>query len=140
LMLFVFGELFFVLSSSVINAVIQGVYKGGIFTFTIAVPQNYPHKPPKVLCSNKVYHPNIDLEGNICLNILREDWKPVLNLQAVVYGLIFLMLSPNENDSLPGPCITIASLMKSDRKQYERNVAKSMNGETVVGTKFDKVR
>lgn len=37
LMLFVFGELFFVLSSSVINAVIQGVYKGGIFTFTIAV-------------------------------------------------------------------------------------------------------
>jgi ubiquitin-conjugating enzyme E2 M len=39
-----------------------------------------------------VYHPNIDLEGNICLNILREDWKPVLSISSVVYGLQFLFL------------------------------------------------
>jgi ubiquitin-protein ligase len=25
----------------------------------------------------QIYHPNLDLEGNVCLNILREDWKPV---------------------------------------------------------------
>ena len=40
----------------------------------------------------QVYHPNIDLEGSICLNILREDWKPVLTITAVVYGLNFLFL------------------------------------------------
>jgi len=40
----------------------------------------------------QVYHPNIDLEGNICLNILREDWKPVLSISSVVYGLQFLFL------------------------------------------------
>ena len=39
-----------------------------------------------------MYHPNIDLEGNICLNILREDWKPVLTITAVIYGLNFLFL------------------------------------------------
>ena len=39
-----------------------------------------------------VYHPNIDLEGNVCLNILREDWKPVLTINAVVYGLQYLFL------------------------------------------------
>jgi len=37
-----------------------------------------------------VYHPNIDLEGNVCLNILREDWKPVLNINTVIYGLNLL--------------------------------------------------
>ncbi len=42
--------------------------------------------------SPQVYHPNIDLEGNICLNILREDWKPVLSINSVVYGLNFLFL------------------------------------------------
>ena len=40
----------------------------------------------------QVYHPNIDLEGKICLNILREDWKPVLSISSVVYGLQFLVL------------------------------------------------
>uniref|UniRef100_A0A8C2T3U5 UBC core domain-containing protein n=1 Tax=Coturnix japonica TaxID=93934 RepID=A0A8C2T3U5_COTJA len=37
-----------------------------------------------------VYHPNIDLEGNVCLNILREDWKPVLTINSIIYGLQYL--------------------------------------------------
>ena len=65
----------------------EGMYKGGSFVFTFAVHSNYPHDPPKVKCTQKIYHPNIDLEGNVCLNILREDWKPVLNLNAVIVGM-----------------------------------------------------
>ena len=40
----------------------------------------------------QVYHPNIDLEGNVCLNILREDWKPVLNINIIIYGLYHLFI------------------------------------------------
>lgn len=65
----------------------EGMYKGGSFHFTFSINQNFPHDPPKVKGTQKIYHPNIDLEGNVCLNILREDWKPVLNLNAVVVGL-----------------------------------------------------
>lgn len=65
----------------------EGMYRGGSFNFNFAINQNFPHDPPKVKCLQKVYHPNIDLEGNVCLNILREDWKPVLNLNAVIVGL-----------------------------------------------------
>ena len=65
----------------------EGMYKGGSFYFNFAINQNFPHDPPKVKCTQKIYHPNIDLEGNVCLNILREDWKPVLNLNAVIVGL-----------------------------------------------------
>uniref|UniRef100_A0A8C5J437 UBC core domain-containing protein n=1 Tax=Junco hyemalis TaxID=40217 RepID=A0A8C5J437_JUNHY len=49
----------------------QGFYKGGKFVFSFKVGQGYPHDPPKVKCETMVYHPNIDLEGNVCLNILR---------------------------------------------------------------------
>jgi len=48
----------------------------------------------------QVYHPNIDLDGNVCLNILREDWKPVLTINAIVYGLQYLFLEPNPDDPL----------------------------------------
>lgn len=65
----------------------EGMYRGAKFTFDFAINQNFPHEPPKVRCLERIYHPNIDLEGKVCLNILREDWKPVLNLNAVIVGL-----------------------------------------------------
>ena len=65
----------------------EGLYRDGRFTFAFTINQNFPHDPPKVQCQQKIYHPNIDLEGKVCLNILREDWKPVLNLNAVIVGL-----------------------------------------------------
>jgi hypothetical protein len=49
---------------------------------------------------SQIYHPNVDLEGNVCLNILREDWKPVLNLNSVMVGLQYLFLEPNADDPL----------------------------------------
>jgi ubiquitin-conjugating enzyme E2 M len=65
----------------------EGIYKGGKFLFDFKINQNFPHEPPKVKCTQTLYHPNIDIEGNVCLNVLREDWKPVLNLNAVMVGL-----------------------------------------------------
>ena len=71
-------------------------YEGGIFFLDISFPADYPFKPPKVKFNTKIYHPNIDLEGHVCLNILRADWKPVLDINAVIYGIIFLFYTPNQ--------------------------------------------
>jgi hypothetical protein len=60
----------------------------------------YPHEPPKVKCTQKIYHPNLDYDGNVCLNILREDWKPVLSISSCIYGLQFLFMDPNPDDPL----------------------------------------
>lgn len=97
------------------------MYKGGSFEFSFNINANYPHEPPKVKCKQvvclsrlafrvpdslnrhpypQIYHPNVDLEGNVCLNILREDWKPVLNLNSVMVGLQYLFLEPNADDPL----------------------------------------
>lgn len=78
----------------------DSIWKGGKFSFTVRVPSEYPHKAPVVHCDTPVYHPNIDTEGNVCLNILRADWKPVLDIGNVIMGLIFLFLEPNPNDPL----------------------------------------
>ena len=78
----------------------DSLWKGGKYKFTVTVENEYPHKPPKVHCDTPVYHPNIDTEGNVCLNILRKDWSAVLGVRSVIMGLQFLFIDPNPNDPL----------------------------------------
>lgn len=114
----------------------EGMYRGGRFDFDFKINQNFPHEPPKVLCKQKIYHPNIDLEGKVCLNILREDWKPVLNLNAVIVGLQFLFLEPNASDPLNKEA---AEDLRSNREGFKRNVRTSMGGGVIKGVSFDRV-
>ncbi|KAH9624673.1 hypothetical protein KSS87_001683 [Heliosperma pusillum] len=110
----------------------EGYYMGGIFVFTFQVPSVYPHEPPKVKCKTKVYHPNIDLEGNVCLNILREDWKPVLNVNTIIYGLYHLFTQPNHEDPLNHDA---AAVLRDNPKTFESNVRRAMTGG-YVGESF----
>lgn len=82
-----------------------------------------------------MYHPNIDLDGNVCLNILREDWKPVLAVNAIVYGLQFLFLEPNPDDPLNKEA---AEVLQTNRHQFEKNVAKAMRGNCIGETYFER--
>jgi ubiquitin-protein ligase len=95
----------------------EGIWKGHPHVFDISIPDDYPIKAPKVLCKTKVYHPNINPEGKICLNILREDWKPVLNLNAIFTGLHFLFLEPNPSDPLDTDA---AAVYEKDFEKFKR--------------------
>ncbi|ODV89530.1 hypothetical protein CANCADRAFT_45947 [Tortispora caseinolytica NRRL Y-17796] len=114
----------------------EGFYKNGTFCFSFVVDERFPHEPPKVKCKNKVYHPNIDLEGNVCLNILREDWKPVLNLNSVIIGVQLLFLEPNPTDPLNKEA---AKELMSDKSLFARNAASAMRGGLVHNEYFDRV-
>lgn len=116
----------------------EGIYKGGKFVFDFNISPGYPHDAPKVLCMTKVYHPNIDLEGKICLNILREDWKPVLSISSVIYGLQFLFLDPNPDDPLNKEA---AVAYQDSPRQFELNVQRAiMHGHIINGQVFPPCR
>ena len=59
-------------------------------------PANYPYKPPTVLFETPVYHPNIDFSGRICLDILKEKWSAIYNVQSVLLSLQSLLGEPNK--------------------------------------------
>ena len=82
-----------------------------------------------------MYHPNIDLDGNVCLNILREDWKPVLTINSIVYGLQYLFLEPNPEDPLNKEA---ARELQSNRRSFEYNVQKTMKGGHLNGVFFER--
>ncbi|CAI9281726.1 unnamed protein product [Lactuca saligna] len=111
----------------------DGYYLGGTFTFTFQISSIYPHEAPKVKCKTKVYHPNIDLDGNVCLNILREDWKPVLNINTIIYGLYHLFTEPNHEDPLNREA---AAVLRDNPKMFESNVRRAMAGGYVGQTFF----
>lgn len=112
----------------------EGIYRGGKFNFEFNITAGYPHDAPKVLCTTKVYHPNIDLEGKICLNILREDWKPVLSISSVIYGLQYLFLDPNPDDPLNKEA---AQMFVDNPRQFEQYVQRAiMYGHYIGGNHF----
>lgn len=113
-----------------------GLWQGATYLFMFQIPDHYPHQPPKVHCETKIYHPNINLEGKVCLNILREDWKPVLDINAVIYGLIYLFYEPNPDDPLNHEA---AELFRRDVTQFQRLVSRTLRGGILDGVHFDRL-
>uniref|UniRef100_A0AC34PUE1 UBC core domain-containing protein n=1 Tax=Panagrolaimus sp. JU765 TaxID=591449 RepID=A0AC34PUE1_9BILA len=78
----------------------ESPYQGGVFFLTIHFPTDYPFKPPKVAFTTRIYHPNINSNGSICLDILRSQWSPALTISKVLLSICSLLCDPNPDDPL----------------------------------------
>ncbi|WCJ37034.1 Ubiquitin-conjugating enzyme E2 4 [Euphorbia peplus] len=99
----------------------ESPYSGGVFSLSIAFPTDYPLNPPKINFTTKVYHPNINANGNICLDTLRDEWSPSLTISKVLIQILSLLSAPNLEDPLEHD---IAYLYKKDKAKYEATARK----------------
>jgi ubiquitin-conjugating enzyme E2 M len=109
----------------------MGYWTGGIFEFKFDVPIKYPFEGPKVTCIDKIWHPNIDLDGGVCVSVLRP-WKPTYSVQIILFGLLFLFSHPNPSDPLNEDA---AKQMRDDPVNFGKQVVKALKGELTVTTR-----
>ncbi|GMM48315.1 E2 ubiquitin-conjugating protein [Pichia kluyveri] len=75
-------------------------YENGVFKLELFLPDDYPMAPPMVRFLTKIYHPNIDRLGRICLDVLKNNWSPALQIRTILLSIQALLSSPNPDDPL----------------------------------------
>jgi ubiquitin-conjugating enzyme E2 N len=74
--------------------------QGGVFKLELFLPDDYPMCPPRIRFLTKIYHPNIDRLGRICLDVLKNNWSPALQIRTILLSIQALLGAPNPEDPL----------------------------------------
>lgn len=101
---------------STITGPTDSPYAGGIFFLDVHFPQDYPFKPPKVVFRTRIYHCNINSQGAICLDILKDNWSPALTISKVLLSICSLLTDANPHDPLVG---SIAQEYLNNREEHD---------------------
>merc|ERR1711920_1098582 len=103
----------------------MGPYEKGTYQLELFLPEGYPMEPPKVRFLTKIYHPNIDKLGRICLDVLKDKWSPALQIRTVLLSIQALLSAPEPDDPLD---TSVADHFKEDKAGAEEK-AKEWNAQ-----------
>ena len=94
-------------------------YETGKFSLNVILPVEYPMVAPTITFETPIFHPNIDTKGNICLDLLKNQWASTCNLIFAIENIVSLLATPNPSDPLNPQA---SDLYKENKELFEKRV------------------
>eukprot|EP01130_Rhizamoeba_saxonica_P005934 TRINITY_DN2353_c0_g1_i1.p1 TRINITY_DN2353_c0_g1~~TRINITY_DN2353_c0_g1_i1.p1 ORF type:complete len:149 (+),score=29.40 TRINITY_DN2353_c0_g1_i1:20-466(+) len=83
-----------------ISGPVDGPYEGGIFFLNLHFPSDYPFRPPTCTMETKIYHPNVNTNGKMCIPLLKNSWGPHITIATVLLEIVSLLQEPYLDEPL----------------------------------------
>ena len=97
----------------------ETIWEGGCFNLILEFNEEYPVKPPDVRFCTYIFHPNVYIDGKICLDILNNQWSPIFDVHIVLESIQSLLDDPNPNSPANAEA---ARLYVENKKEYKKRV------------------
>jgi len=97
----------------------DSLYENYQFELDIKLPEDYPTSAINVKFITHIEHANVNKNGDICMDILKDKWTSALNIRTVLISLISLMNKPNLDDPFNSDLV---ELYRKDEKQYIKKI------------------
>lgn len=101
-----------------------GIWAKRTFSFKFMIPENFPYIRPRLQCLTKLWHPNIDVDGAVCMSIIRLQYTASTPIASIVAGLHYLFINPDPEDPLNKDA---AKMYIEDHKKFIRTAEEYMN-------------
>lgn len=102
------------------KATIEGppgtVFENSVYKLRLAFPSNYPYRGPRVSFETQCFHPNVDAQGNICVDILQKHWSALLDVRTLLLSIQSLLGEPN----VASPLNPYAASIWNDKEEYQK--------------------